>query len=74
MIDWKDASAMRELTKVLLEHDYNIKWDMPLNHLCPPVSNRANYIHWIHDLLSLKQSKKLENTLVKGIDMYIDSF
>ena len=28
-------------------------WWVPEGHLVPPVTNRANYIHWLEDLLAL---------------------
>ncbi|XP_068656907.1 uncharacterized protein [Aristolochia californica] len=51
-IDWTDYNATRELTRVLLDHDHNVKWWIPDGQLCPAVPNRSNYIHWIEDLLS----------------------
>lgn len=68
MINWKNPEAVRELTKTLLLHDFNLKWDIPLNRLCPPVTNRANYIHWINDLLTMESRKSNE---ILGIDMYL---
>lgn len=52
-IDWKDPEAMRELTRVMLRHDFGIEWDVPLDRLCPPVANRLNYICWLSDLMKL---------------------
>lgn len=43
----------RQLTKALLHKQYGISWWVPDGHLIPPVTNRANYIHWLHDLLRL---------------------
>ncbi|MCO5575920.1 hypothetical protein L7F22_029727 [Adiantum nelumboides] len=51
-IDWTDFNATRELTRVLLAHDFGIHWWIPDGQLCPTVPNRANYIHWIQDLLT----------------------
>ncbi|KAK1273286.1 hypothetical protein QJS04_geneDACA009592 [Acorus gramineus] len=51
-IDWTDFNATRELTRVLLHHDHGINWWIPDGQLCPTVTNRSNYIHWINDLLS----------------------
>ena len=48
-----DFNASRELTRVLLDHDHGVKWWIPDGQLCPTVTNRANYIHWIEDLLYL---------------------
>ncbi|KAG2378095.1 hypothetical protein C9374_008717 [Naegleria lovaniensis] len=57
-LDWKNAEAVMNLTKVLLKHDFDIEWSLPLDHLCPPVTNRANYIHWLNDLLELEKSNE----------------
>jgi 23S rRNA (adenine1618-N6)-methyltransferase len=36
----------------LLKHYYNIDyWDIPQNYLCPPIPGRADYIHYIADIL-----------------------
>ena len=43
----------RELTRALLQRDLDIRWDMPHGNLVPPVPNRANYLHWLNDLLGL---------------------
>ncbi|KAF7810798.1 U6 small nuclear RNA (adenine-(43)-N(6))-methyltransferase-like [Senna tora] len=51
-IDWTDFNATRELTRVLLLHDYSLTWWIPDGQLCPTVPNRSNYIHWLEDLLS----------------------
>ncbi|KAK7399821.1 hypothetical protein VNO78_11014 [Psophocarpus tetragonolobus] len=51
-IDWSDFNATRELTRVLLHHRHSLNWWIPDGHLCPTVTNRSNYIHWLHHLLS----------------------
>ncbi|CAM9946766.1 unnamed protein product [Pylaiella littoralis] len=56
-IDWTDPAAMRELTRVMLRHDFGLlEWDAPLDRLCPPVANRLNYICWLSDLMKLSSS------------------
>lgn len=52
-IDFRDAHACKCLTKALLHDDFNITWDIPNGQLVPPLANRANYIHWLEDLLKL---------------------
>ncbi len=52
-IDFRKPAACKALTKALLKHDFDITWDVPEGQLVPPVTNRANYIHWLEDLLAL---------------------
>ena len=51
--DYTSWEGTRALTATLLKHDFGIEWSLPEGHLVPPVTNRANYIHWINDLLLL---------------------
>jgi len=52
-IDFADAAAVFHLNKGLLLHYYGIKdWNIPEGYLCPPIPSRADYIHYINDLLS----------------------
>ncbi|RVU01478.1 23S rRNA (adenine(1618)-N(6))-methyltransferase RlmF [Mucilaginibacter limnophilus] len=52
-INFSDAEAVKMLNKALLLQYYNIKdWDIPEGYLCPPVPGRADYIHYIADLLA----------------------
>ena len=43
----------RQLTRALLKHDFGIDWWVDDGQLVPAVTNRANYIHWLQDLLQL---------------------
>ena len=52
-IDFTDPHACRELTRVLLLHDFNIKWGVPDGALVPALTNRLNYLAWLQDLLVL---------------------
>ncbi len=52
-IDFSDPDAVKTLNRSLLIHFYGISyWDIPDNYLCPPIPGRADYIHYIADLLS----------------------
>ncbi|MVN23063.1 23S rRNA (adenine(1618)-N(6))-methyltransferase RlmF [Mucilaginibacter arboris] len=52
-IDFKNPQAVKMLNKALLKHFYNIAfWDIPEGYLCPPVPGRADYIHYLADLLA----------------------
>ena len=51
-IDFSDSKAVKTLNKALLKTYYKIDfWDIPDGFLCPPIPGRADYIHYIGDLL-----------------------
>ena len=52
-VDFSDPQAVKMLNKALLQHFYGIQyWDIPKDFLCPPIPGRADYIHYLADLLS----------------------
>lgn len=52
-IDFANPDGVKTLNKALLKQFYGISnWDIPANYLCPPIPGRADYIHYIADLLS----------------------
>ena len=52
-IDFSNPSAVKTLNKALLQTYYDIQnWEIPKNYLCPPIPGRADYIHYIADLLA----------------------
>jgi len=52
-IDFSNPFAVKILNKALLNHFYEIKnWDIPEHYLCPPIPGRADYIHYVADLLA----------------------
>lgn len=51
-VDFSNPVAVKLLNKALLNHYYGIKqWEFPDGNLCPPVPGRADYIHYVADLL-----------------------
>ena len=51
-IDFSNFGAVRMLNKALLKHFYKIEnWDIPKYYLSPPIPGRADYIHYVADLL-----------------------
>jgi 23S rRNA (adenine1618-N6)-methyltransferase len=51
-IDFSDSKAVILLNKALLKTYYSIEnWDIPKGFLCPPIPGRADYIHYIAELL-----------------------
>jgi len=52
-INFSDAEAVKMLNKSLLKQFYSVSdWDIPEGYLCPPIPGRADYIHYVADLLS----------------------
>lgn len=51
-IDFADAEAVRLLNRALLRASWNLDWDIPDGALCPPVPGRADYLHYLADLLA----------------------
>jgi 23S rRNA (adenine1618-N6)-methyltransferase len=59
-IDFSNPNAVKILNKALLKHFYGIDfWEIPDNYLCPPIPGRADYIHYIADLLAEKNGGKI---------------
>lgn len=54
-IDFSDSKAVVLLNKALLKAHYGVEsWDIPEGFLCPPIPGRADYIHYIAELLEGK--------------------
>lgn len=52
-INFFQPEAVKMLNKALLQRHYGIQhWDIPEGYLCPPIPGRADYIHYIADLLA----------------------
>ncbi|MEZ4804507.1 MAG: RlmF-related methyltransferase [Bacteroidia bacterium] len=70
-IDFSDAEAVKMLNKALLFKYYNLEyWDIPEGYLCPPIPGRADYIHYIADLLANSNKGKLpKGSSIKCLDI-----
>lgn len=56
-IDFGNPQSVLELNKSLLLADYKLKsWQIAANSLCPAVPGRADYIHYIADLLATENN------------------
>ncbi|MDG2293950.1 MAG: 23S rRNA (adenine(1618)-N(6))-methyltransferase RlmF [Methylophilaceae bacterium] len=52
-IDFANPLAVKALNQALLKHCYDVAvWDIPSDYLCPPIPGRADYIHYLADLLN----------------------
>jgi 23S rRNA (adenine1618-N6)-methyltransferase len=59
-LDFSNPEAVKSLNGALLKHYYGLDfWDIPEGFLCPPIPGRADYIHYLADLLSASNSGKL---------------
>jgi 23S rRNA (adenine1618-N6)-methyltransferase len=62
-IDFANPQAVKTLNKALLIYFYGISnWDIPEGYLCPPIPGRADYIHYLADLLATVN----DNTIPTG--------
>lgn len=51
-IDFANPKAVKALNQALLKQFYDISvWDIPTQYLCPPIPGRADYLHYLADLL-----------------------
>lgn len=65
-IDFSSSEAVLQLNKALLKQHYQVSnWDIPTHYLCPPIPGRADYIHYISDLLEENNYPKN----IKGLDI-----
>lgn len=52
-LDFADPAAVKALNQALLRHFYGVAhWDIPAGYLCPPIPGRADYVHYLADLLA----------------------
>lgn len=52
-LDFANPDAVKTLNRALLSHFYGVAfWDIPQGYLCPPIPGRADYIHYLADLLA----------------------
>ncbi|MGB7318117.1 MAG: 23S rRNA (adenine(1618)-N(6))-methyltransferase RlmF [Planktotalea sp.] len=70
-IDFKNPDAVRMLNCALLKTHYEIGfWDIPANYLCPPIPGRADYVHYLADLLARDNAKGIpKGDAIKALDI-----
>ena len=69
-INFSIPKAVRLLNKALLLKYYNVKdWDIPEGNLCPPIPGRADYVHYLADLLAEENGNIPTGNSVKGLDI-----
>jgi 23S rRNA (adenine1618-N6)-methyltransferase len=74
-IDFSIPEAVKALNNSLLISEYEIQnWDIPKDYLCAPIPGRADYIHYIADLLASSNNGIIpEGETVQGLDIGIGS-
>jgi len=72
-IDFSNPDAVKALNNALLIQFYGIRnWDIPKSYLCPPIPGRADYIHYLADLLATSNNGLIpESETVQGLDIGI---
>ncbi|MFN3021256.1 23S rRNA (adenine(1618)-N(6))-methyltransferase RlmF [Chryseobacterium sp. TY3] len=69
-INFSISKAVKLLNKALLQKFYHIKdWDIPDANLCPPIPGRADYVHYLADLLTENFGEIPKDKSVKLIDI-----
>lgn len=59
-IDFSNNEAVTLLNKALLKTFYNVQnWEVPKGFLVPPIPGRADYIHYIAELLDKKENVRV---------------
>lgn len=52
-IDFANPAAVKALNRALLRCHYDVAgWDIPAGYLCPAIPGRADYLHYLADLLA----------------------
>ncbi|AGH82094.1 23S rRNA mA1618 methyltransferase [Psychromonas sp. CNPT3] len=69
-IDFSNPDAILTLNQALLKFFYHIDfWQIPKGYLCPPIPGRADYIHYLADLLSSSTTLNVHSAQVKVLDI-----
>ncbi|MEE9365029.1 MAG: 23S rRNA (adenine(1618)-N(6))-methyltransferase RlmF [Cellulophaga sp.] len=63
-VDFSNKDAIFHLNKAILKCDYGVTdWNIPNGYLCSPIPGRADYIHYIYDLIGATKET------VRGLDI-----
>lgn len=70
-IDFANNHAIKALNRALLKDSYGIvDWDIPAHNLCPPVPGRADYVHYVADLIVLFNNGKMpKKKIIQALDI-----
>lgn len=70
-IDFSNPKAVLELNRAILKHFYKIEfWDIPPSFLCPPIPGRADYVHYLADLMvENTENDRLKTDVTRILDI-----
>lgn len=70
-IDFANPQAVKTLNQALLKMHYAVAvWDIPEGYLCPPIPGRADYVHYLADLLAESNAGKIpQGNTVRVLDI-----
>jgi 23S rRNA (adenine1618-N6)-methyltransferase len=70
-IDFANPNGVKALNAALLAHYYQVEfWDVPAGYLCPPIPGRADYVHYLADLLAKdNQAVVPKGKSIRGLDI-----
>ncbi|RXG25466.1 23S rRNA (adenine(1618)-N(6))-methyltransferase RlmF [Leeuwenhoekiella marinoflava] len=70
-VDFANPEAVKLLNQALLDSYYGISnWQFPDANLCPPIPGRADYLHYLADLLAEKFKGSIpKGKQIKGLDI-----
>ena len=70
-LDFANPKAVKALNQALLKRFYKVDfWDIPEGFLCPPIPGRADYIHYLADLLAQSNAGKIpKGSKIKVLDI-----
>lgn len=70
-IDFANPAAVKVFNRALLKQFYGIDhWDIPADYLCPPIPGRADYLHYLADLLAASNGGEIpRGAKVRALDI-----
>lgn len=70
-IDFAEPRAVKLLNQAILAHYYGVQhWDFSDHNLCPPIPGRADYLHYLADLLAQSEDGQIpKGKRIKIVDI-----
>ncbi|SDI46727.1 23S rRNA (adenine1618-N6)-methyltransferase [Pseudomonas flavescens] len=70
-IDFANPAAVKVFNRALLQQFYGIAhWDIPADYLCPPIPGRADYLHYLADLLGSDNAGEIpRGAAIRALDI-----